>query len=146
LKNVGVASAVSGMRGLAFSSLWIFSALYLRTFLGLNVVTDAIIITSGTAIGALAQKFAGSLGDRVGHRRTVILAVLISTLLYLLLSLSSSVRDFAPYFTLAFIALTISNSSQMPSIYALVSESSTIKTRGFSILRVGNNVGWGFIC
>ncbi|MFG1415732.1 MAG: MFS transporter [Thermoplasmataceae archaeon] len=143
MKNVGVASAVSGMRGLAFSSLWIFSALYIRSFLGLNVVEDAIIITSGTAIGALAQKYAGSLGDRFGHRRTVILAVLISTLLYLLLSLSSSVRDYAPYFTVTFIALTISNSSQMPSIYALVSESSTIKTKGFSILRVGNNIGWG---
>ena len=138
-----MASAVSGMRGLAFSSLWIFSALYIRSFLGLNVVEDAIIITSGTAIGALAQKYAGSLGDRFGHRRTVILAVLISTLLYLLLSLSSSVRDYAPYFTVTFIALTISNSSQMPSIYALVSESSTIKTKGFSILRVGNNIGWG---
>ena len=141
--NVTVATAVSGMRGLAFSSLWIFSALYLRSYLGLSVVTDAVIITSGTAIGAIVQKFAGSLGDRFGHRRTVILAVFISTLLYLLLFISSPVRQYPSYFIVTFMALTISNSSQMPSIYALVSESSEIKTKGFSILRVGNNIGWG---
>ncbi|MCL4452298.1 MAG: MFS transporter [Candidatus Thermoplasmatota archaeon] len=143
MRNVGVASAVSGMRGLAFSSLWIFSALYLRSYLGLSVVTDAVIITSGTAIGAIVQKFAGSLGDHFGHKRTVILAVFVSTLLYLLLFISSPVRQYSPYFIVTFMALTISNSSQMPSIYALVSESSEIKTKGFSILRVGNNIGWG---
>lgn len=31
----------------------------------------------------------------------------------------------------------------MPSIYALVSESGEIKTKGFSILGIGNNNGWG---
>jgi MFS family permease len=31
----------------------------------------------------------------------------------------------------------------MPAIYSIVSGSSEIKTKGFSVLRVGNNIGWG---
>ncbi len=130
-------------RGLAFSSLWIFSALYMRSYLGLSVIIDAVVIASGTAAGAIFQRFAGSFGDRFGHKTTVLIAVAISTVLYLLLVLLSPVRNNPTYFISAFIALMISNSSQMPSIYALVSESSKIKTKGFSILRVGNNIGWG---
>jgi hypothetical protein len=53
LGNVGVASSISGMRGLAFSSLWIFSTLYLRSYLGLSVVRDEVIITLGTVIGVI---------------------------------------------------------------------------------------------
>ena len=33
---------------------------------------------------------------------------------------------------------------QAPSINALVSLSSSVNLKGFSILRVGNNIGWGF--
>jgi Major Facilitator Superfamily. len=36
------------------------------------------------------------------------------------------------------------NALQAPSINALVSLSSSVNLKGFSILRVGNNIGWGF--
>ena len=38
----------------------------------------------------------------------------------------------------------IMNGLQSPSSNALVSQSSQVQLKGFSILRVGNNLGWGF--
>lgn len=143
LKNVGIAASISTMRGLGFSSIWIFSALYLRTVLGLSVLEDGAVITAGTAVAALLQKFVGSFSDRVGHKKIVVSSMLFLTLLFLVIVISSYVRTSPVFYTVAFIGLTITNSAQMPSVYSIVSASSEIKTKGFSILRVGNNIGWG---
>ena len=143
MKNLGVAISVSTVRGLGFSSIWMFSALYLRNILGLNFLEDGIIITGGTAFAAILQRYIGSLSDRIGHRITVQLSMFVSTILYLIMVISSDVRSSQLYFSIVFISLTISNSAQAPGIYAIVSGSSEIKTKGFSMLRIGNNAGWG---
>lgn len=143
MKNLSTATLISTMRGLGFSSIWIFSALYIRNILGLSVFQDGIILTAGTAAAAIVQKFAGSLSDRVGHKKMVIGSMFVLTTLFLLLVLFVQVRSNSVYFVATFVSLTISSSAQMPSINSIVSESSEMKTRAFSVLRVGNNVGWG---
>ncbi len=131
------------MRGLGFSSIWIFSALYLRTILGFTVFQDGVILTAGTGIAALMQKFVGVWSDRVGHRKVVRISLAISTSLLFLVVISSAIRLSQEYFAIVFISMSISNSSSMPALYSIVSASSEIKTKGFSFLRVGNNIGWG---
>lgn len=144
MKNVSIAAAASGLRGLGFSSLWIFSALYFRQVLGLSVFEDGLIIMAATLAGAILQKFSGSYSDKIGHKRVVVASLSVLTALYLLLVLSSFIRHSPIFYTITFVTLTLSGSSLQPSIYSIVSSESEIKSRGFSILRVGNNIGWGF--
>lgn len=144
MKNASIAASISGIRGLGFSSIWIFSALYFREVLGLSVLLDGTIIMGSTLLAALLQKFIGSYSDKVGHKKIVIASMSGLTLLFLLIVLSAYVRASPLFYTVAFIGLTLFNSIQMPSIYSIVSASSEVKTRGFSILRVGSNIGWGF--
>lgn len=143
MRNIGIASSISMMRGLGFSSIWIFSALYLRNILGFSVFQVGVIITVGTGIAAVIQKFAGSLSDRIGHKKMVTASLFASTVLFLILVISPTVRMSQLYFTIIFVSMTVSNSAQMPATYSIVSGSSEIKTKGFSYLRVGSNIGWG---
>lgn len=143
MKNVSIVTALSTLRGLGYSSIWIFSALYLRTVLGLSIFQDGLIITIGSSLAAAIQVYGGILSDRFGYKRTIIISIAAATMLYLLLVADGSVRASAYLYPIVFIALMISNSAQAPAANAIISESSDVKLKGFSILRVGNNIGWG---
>ena len=143
MKNVGVISVMSTMRGLGFSSIWIYSALYLRTVLGLSILQDGLIITLGSSIAAVVQVYGGILSDRFGYKRTIIVSVVAATLLYLLLITDSATRNSTLLYPLVFVVLMVANSAQAPAANAIVSHSSDVKLKGFSILRIGNNIGWG---
>lgn len=134
---------MSMMRGLGFSSIWIYSALYLRTQLGLSLIQDGLVITIGSSLAALFQLYGGILSDRFGYKRTILVSFSTVSLLYLLLVLSGAVRDSQVFYPAVFMALMVANTSQMPATNALVSNSSDVKLKGFSILRIGNNIGWG---
>lgn len=134
---------MSAFRGLGFSSVWIFSALYFREVLGLNVLDDGLIITVATLAGAIFQRYSGIYSDMVGHKKVVVAAASVFTFLFLILVASSAVRTSPIYYTIIFVALTISGSVIQPSIYSIVSASSEIKSKGFSALRIGANIGWG---
>ena len=131
------------MRGLGYSSIWIYSALYLRTVLGLSILQDGLIITLGSGIAAILQVYGGILSDRFGYKRTIILSFISVSILYILLVGDSTARNSLVFFPIVFVALMVSNSIQMPATSALMSHSSEVKLKGFSILRIGNNIGWG---
>lgn len=131
------------MRGLGFSSIWIYSALYLRTVIGLSLLQDGLVITIGSALAALFQVYGGILSDKFGYKRTIIASFIAVSLLYVLLVIDGTARNSPTAYPLVFVALMISNTAQMPATNAIVSKSSDVKLRGFSILRIGNNIGWG---
>lgn len=131
------------MRGLGFSSIWIYSALYLRTTIGLTLLQDGLVITIGSALAALFQVYGGILSDRFGYKRTIIISFIATIILYALLVLDSTCRTSSVAYPVVFVALMVSNSVQMPATNAIVSQSSDVKLKGFSILRIGNNIGWG---
>ncbi len=143
MKNVETVTVLSTLRGLGYSSIWIYSALYLRTNLGLSIFQDGLIITAGSAVAAGLQIYAGILADRFGYKRFVMLSMAISAILFAVLVVSPTIRQSAVFYPVVFMGLMIANASQAPATNAIVSESSTVKLRGFSILRIGNNVGWG---
>lgn len=131
------------MRGLGFSSIWIYSALYLRTSIGLTLLQDGLVITVGSAMAALFQIYGGILSDKFGYKRTIIVSFIATFILYVILILDSTARNSQIAYPLVFVALMISNTVQMPATNAIVSQSSDVKLKGFSVLRIGNNIGWG---
>ena len=131
------------MRGLGYSSIWVYSAIYLRTNLGLSIFQDGLIITLGSAISALVQIYAGMLADKFGYKRFIIISVGLCAMLFAALVASPAIRNSAFYYPLIFMGVMIANAAQAPAANAIVSESSSVKLRGFSILRIGNNIGWG---
>lgn len=143
MKNVETVTVLSTLRGLGYSSIWIYSALYLRTNLGLSILQDGLIITAGSAVAAGLQIYAGILADRFGYKRFVVLSMAISAILFAVLVSSPTIRQSPLLYPIVFVGLMISNASQAPAANAIVSESSAVKLRGFSILRIGNNIGWG---
>ena len=88
LRNVSLVTIVSTFRGLGFSSIWIYSALYLRTILGLSIFQDGLIITIGSSFAAILQIYGGILSDRFGYKRTIIVSF-ISVMLILFLIIPS---------------------------------------------------------
>ncbi len=143
MKNVGIVTALSTLRGLGYSSIWIYSAIYLRTNLNMSILQDGLIITLGSAIAALVQIYAGILADRFGYKRFIVLSVAICSVLFGILVGSQGIRDSALYYPIVFIGLMIANAAQAPAANAIISESSSVKLKGFSILRIGTNIGWG---
>lgn len=143
MKNVETVTLLSTLRGLGYSSIWIYSAIYLRTNLGLSILQDGLIITLGSGIAAAVQIYAGILADRFGYKRFITISIAACAILFSILVASADVRGSPLYYSVVFVGLMIANAAQAPAANALVSESSSVKLRGFSILRIGNNVGWG---
>ncbi len=143
MKTVGLVAALSTFRGLGFSSIWVYSALYLRTELGLSVLQDGLVITVGSAIAAVLQIYGGSLSDLFGYKRTIVVSFASVIILYSVIVSFASARESSLWYPILFVALMVSNTVQTPAASAIVSHGSEIKLKGFSILRIGNNIGWG---
>lgn len=143
MKNVEIVTALSMMRGLGFSSIWIFSALYLRKVLGLSVLVDGLILTIGSSVAAVVQIYGGILSDRFGYKRTVVVSLFGALILYAILVTFPIARGSSLVYPLVFVLLMIANTAQAPAMNAIISASSDVKLKGFSILRIGNNIGWG---
>ncbi len=143
MKNVSLVAALSTFRGLGFSSIWVFSALYLRTVLGLSIFQDGLIITMGSGIAAVLQIYGGSLSDRFGYKRTIIISFVSVIILYAIIVSFTSARNSSLWYPVLFVGLMVSNTVQTPAASAIVSHGSEVKLKGFSILRIGNNIGWG---
>lgn len=143
MKNVSLVAALSTFRGLGFSSIWVFSALYLRTILGLSIFQDGLVITIGSGIAAVLQIYGGSLSDRFGYKRTIVISFVSVIILYSIIVGFASARNSILWYPALFVGLMVSNTVQTPAASAIVSHGSEVKLKGFSILRIGNNIGWG---
>ena len=145
LRNVEIITAASTLRGLAYSSIWVYSSIYLHVSLHLSLVYVGAIFAIGGAISGLVQIYGGIVSDRIGYKVTVILSLGIVSLIYLLATAAPELLLSSLEFSGILIALMFGNSLQAPAANAIVSLSSDFKLKGFSMLRVGSNIGWGYI-
>ncbi|MGE9809933.1 MFS transporter [Ferroplasma acidiphilum] len=143
-RNVPLITGASTVRGFGYSSIWIYSSLYMHDILKISLLYVGIIFTAGGFIAALVNIYGGAISDRAGYKETMIFSFSISVVIYAILSFVPGVSLSALLYPVAFIMFMIANAIMSPASNALISRSSDIQLKGFSILRVGNNIGWGF--
>ncbi len=144
MDNVKIVTVSSAIRGLGYSSIWIYSSIYMTKFLGLSTFFAALVFMSGGIVSSFAQYGGGRLGDRIGHKKVFTLFLSTVFLMSLIVAVSKFINGSIILFPLSFGAIMVLNGFQSPSSNALVSRSSNVQLKGFSIMRVGNNLGWGF--
>ena len=144
MRNVLYISAYSMLRGLGFSTLYVYSAVYITSVLRGSFLYDGIIFAIGGSLAALGQYLGGAISDRIGYSLTIKFSLFLSIMVMIFLSFDRGASGNLLYFTISFISLLIANSIQSASSNALLSASTDAKLKGYSILRVANNLGWGF--
>lgn len=134
----------SSLAGMGFSSSWVFTSLYMSTELGISYFFAGLAFTVSGICAAISQVYAGRLGDRLGHKGVLMSLVIISGVAYLAIFLVSGTMHRPLLFSALFVINIAVNSAIISPLNSLVSLSSTSPLKGFSYLRMGNNVGWGF--
>ncbi len=143
MDNVKIVTISSIFRSLSYSTIWIFSSIYVTSILGMPVFFAAILFFVGGIISSASQVIGGKIGDTFGYRNTFVVSMGIISVMMLILSLSDSIKENFQNYFIFFVVLMALNSFQSPSSNSLVSNDSNVKLKGFSIIRIGNNVGWG---
>ena len=143
-RNVSLIAGASTVRGLGYSSIWIYSSLYMHDILKISLFYDGIIFTAGGLIAAFVNIYGGAISDRVGYKETMIFSFAMSVVIYAVISFVPGVALSDILYPAAFMMFMVANAIMSPASNALISRSSDIQLKGFSILRVGNNIGWGF--
>ncbi len=144
MDNVKIVTISSAVRGLGYSSIWIYGSIYMTRFLGLSTFMTSIVFMSSGILASISQFSGGALGDRIGHRKVFVTFLFTLFLVSFILATMHSINASPILFPLLFGLIMVVNALQSPSSNALVSRSSSIQLKGFSIMRVGNNLGWGF--
>jgi MFS family permease len=143
MDNVKLVAISSAIRGLGFSSIWIYSSIYMYGILGVPTFFISLVFMVGGTISSFAMYAGGKLGDIMGHKLVYSLFLLVISAVSLLYSFDRNVIVSAVFYPVVFGIILILNGMQSPSSNALVSRSSNVQLKGFSILRVGGNLGWG---
>ncbi len=143
MDNVKLVAISSAIRGLGFSSIWIYSSIYMYGILGVPTFFISLVFMVGGTISSFAMYAGGRLGDIMGHKLVYSLFLLVISAVSLLYSFDRNVIVSAVFYPVVFGIILILNGMQSPSSNALVSRSSNVQLKGFSILRVGGNLGWG---
>jgi len=129
---------------IGFSICIPFLSLYLYQDRGLSMTMVGIIILVGGLCSAVSQALGGVLSDRFGRRPILLIAALISILLYsglaVLIGISASVWAIA----IAYIAGRSMLTTTRPVISAMVADYTSKEklTEAYGILRIGANIGW----
>ena len=144
MDNVKLVAISSAIRGFGFSSIWIYSSIYMNEILGVPTFYISIVFMLGGTASSFAMYAGGRLGDIMGHKLVYSMFLLFTFAVSLLYSLDRNVSVSALFYPMVFGAILLLNGLQSPSSNALVSRSSNVQLKGFSILRVGGNLGWGF--
>lgn len=134
----------SSLSGMGFSSSWVFTSIYMHDYLSVSYLLAGLVFTASGIAAALAQIYAGRLGDRFGHKAVLLGLVALSGLTYFLIFYVSSYFLLPLIFSILFVINIAVNSAILSPLNSLVSLSSESPLKGFSYLRMGNNVGWGF--
>ncbi len=134
----------SSLAGMGFSSTWVFTSLYMHDVLNISYFLAGLVFTVSGLSAAVSQVMAGRLGDRMGHKNVLLSLIAISGFAYFLIFYVSYFFHLPLLFSLLFVINISVNSAIISPLNSLVSLSSSSSLKGFSYLRMGNNVGWGF--
>ncbi|AKA47917.1 hypothetical protein IX51_01110 [uncultured archaeon] len=134
----------SSLAGMGFSSTWVFTSLYMHDALSISYLFAGLVFTVSGLSAAMSQVLAGRLGDRFGHRNVLLALIGLSGVAYFLIFYVSYFLHSPLVFSILFVVNISINSAILSPLNSLVSLSSSSSLKGFSYLRMGNNVGWGF--
>lgn len=134
----------SSLSGMGFSSSWVFTSLYLHNVLNISYFFAGLVFTASGLSAAAFQVLAGRLGDKLGHKNVLLSLIGISGFFYFLIFYVSYFFHMPLFFSILFVINISVNSAIISPLNSLVSLSSSSSLKGFSYLRMGNNVGWGF--
>lgn len=131
------------MRGLGYSSIWIFSSLYYIIILGWTYLNISEVFVIGGILSAIGQLYGGVAGDRLGYRKLYNISYTLITILIGLMAFSQTIMMSGYLYSSLFTGIMFINGFQNPQASSIISMESKIQLRGFSIFRVANNIGWG---
>ena len=81
-RNVFLVTGASTVRGLGYSSIWIYSALYMHEILKISFFYDGIIFTAGGLLAAFVNIYGGAISDKVGYKETMIFSFSMAIVIY----------------------------------------------------------------
>jgi MFS family permease len=121
-----------------------FLSLYLYQDRGLSMTMVGIIILVGGLCSAISQALGGVLSDRFGRRPILLIAALVSILLYSGLSVFIGISAPVWAIAIAYIAGRSMLTTTRPVISAMVADFTSKErlTEAYGILRIGANIGW----
>ncbi|MEM3675516.1 MAG: MFS transporter [Thermoplasmataceae archaeon] len=143
MRDIYLASFASMCRGLAYAPIWIFSAVYIHSYLHLTYLSDGFVFTGGGILSMGLQFYSGVLTDRIPAKKIILLSYASIIMLFGLAELIPAIRTSGDVYSIWIILMMAVNGLQSSPLNVLISRISTIKLKGFSILRIGNNIGWG---
>ncbi|MGP6219911.1 MFS transporter [Caldiplasma sukawensis] len=131
------------MRGLGYSSVWIFSSLYYIIILHWTYLNISEVFVIGGILSAIGQLYGGVVGDRYGYRKFYAISYALIAILIGLMAFSQTIMMSGYLYSAVFTGIMFINGFQNPQASSIISMESQIQLRGFSIFRVANNIGWG---
>ena len=127
---------------------WSLSMPFLAIYMSQDLHIDAALVTLAYTIaaifGALSQIISGELADRLGRRITLLTSMAIRTGVFVLIAI-------AVQFSLGFLSIavlmcasSVSGNMFMPAANAMIADivPANKRVEGFSITRIGANIGW----
>jgi predicted MFS family arabinose efflux permease len=129
---------------IGFSICIPFLSLYLYQDRGISMTMVGIIILVGGLCSAGSQALGGVLSDRLGRRPILLIAALVSILLYSGLSVFIGISAPVWVIAIAYIAGRSVLTTTRPVISAMVADFTSKErlTEAYGILRIGANIGW----
>jgi predicted MFS family arabinose efflux permease len=142
--EVWVITIIQFFIAIGFSICVPFLSLYLYQDRGISMTMVGIIILVGGLCSAISQALGGVLSDRLGRRPILLIAALVSILLYSGLSVFIGISAPVWAIAIAYIAGRSVLTTTRPVISAMVADFTSKKrlTEAYGILRIGANIGW----
>jgi len=131
------------LRATGLSLILPYFALYLRNVLGLGFAEIGVLLALTGVLPLLVVPFAGLLTDRVGRRRVFLLSLAAEGSAVLAAAYAMELRALVPL-VVAVTGVTLVGTIAQPAISAYVADfvQGSDRTRGFTWLRIGWNVGF----
>jgi MFS family permease len=121
-----------------------FLAIYMSQDLNIDAALVTLAYTVAAIFGAVSQMIAGELADRVGRRVTLLASMAIRTVVFVLIALAVQLSLGFLSVAILMCASSISGNMFMPAANAMITDivPASKRVEGFSIARIGANIGW----
>ncbi len=141
LPRIVMLSIMFGSLGYALYSVESFTSLFMHQSFSLGFAIIGVIFTLSNLAGSGFQIFTGRLGDRIGHKKMLLITYSIASISMVMLYLTAGHFHNLFLFSGFFLLLALGIWGSFPPFSSLVSLSSVNRINGFTITRVALNVG-----
>lgn len=141
--RIVVLSIMFGSLGYALYSVESFTSLFMHDTFSMGFLLIGVVFTLSNLSGSVFQIYTGRLGDRIGHKKTLLATYALAALSLILLYITARYIHNIVLFSASFLLLATGIWGSFPPFASLVSLSSANRINGFTITRVALNVGTG---